>query len=233
VRSLHEQLEELAASPRERSDDDACSASGTGAAAPVDTSVAPTVPLPAPAPDGGVSAADSGHDAHDSAPPPPKNDCKLAELTGVADVTPAFFVYAAPVDVPHTMTGGTLMGSYRVDAATVYLPSGTAGLVDPRTSSGKVNAWAIFSGTDYRLHLKADFLIATAGGPQAQGADTVSQGGFTVSGPALTLDHACDTAIAQEADCSFTDTGNGRATILIKTPSPYGDTYLELNATRD
>jgi hypothetical protein len=209
----------------------ACSASGTGGAAPVDTAVAPTVP--APAVDAGVAAIDSGHDAHDSALPPPKNDCKLAALSGVADVTPRFVVYAAPTDVPPTMTGGTLVGNYRVDAATVYLPSGTAGLVDPRTSSGKVNAWAIFSGTDYRLQLKADFLIASAAGPQAQGADSVSQGAFTVSGPALTLDHACDTAIGQEADYSFTDTGNGRATILIKTPSPYGDTYLELDAARD
>jgi hypothetical protein len=209
----------------------ACSASGTGNAAPVDTAVAPTVP--APATDAGVAAIDSGHDAHDSAPPPPKNDCKLPELTGVADVTPRFVVYAAPIDVPPAMTGGTLVGNYRVDAATVYLPSGTAGLVDPRTSSGKVNAWATFSGTDYRLHLKADFLIASAAGPQAQGADSVSQGAFTMSGPALTLDHACDTAIGQEADYSFTDAGNGRATILIKTPSPYGDTYLELDAAKD
>ena len=211
----------------------ACSASGTGGAPPVDTAVAPTVPAPAPAPDAGVAAVEGGNDAHDSALPPPKNDCKLAELTGVVDVTPAFVVYAAPVDVPPAMTGGALAGSYRVDAARVYLPSGTAGLVDPRTSSGKVNAWAIFSGTNYRLHLKADFLIASAAGPQAQGADSVSQGGFAASGPALTLDHACDTAIAKEADYSFTDTGNGRATILIKTPSPYGDTYLELDAARD
>ena len=159
--------------------------------------------------DAGYAATDSGNDARDSAPPPPKNDCKLPELTDVADVTPAFIVYASPKDVPPTMTGGTLLGNYRVDAATVFLPSGTAGLVDPRTSTGKVNAWAVFSGTDYRLHLKADFTIASAAGPQAQGADSVSQGAFTVNGAALTLDHACDTAIAQEADYSFTDTGGG------------------------
>jgi hypothetical protein len=113
------------------------------------------------------------------------------------------------------------------------LPSGTAGLVDPRTSTGLVNAWAIFSGTDYRLHLKTDFTIASSAGPQVQGADSASQGAFTVSGAALTLDHACDTAIAQEADYSFTDTGGGRATILIKSPTPYGDTYLELDAAKD
>jgi hypothetical protein len=212
----------------------ACSASGSGGAAPVDTAAAPTLPAPAPATDAGAGAPqDGGHDASDSAPPTPKNDCKLPELTDVADVTPSFIMYAAPKDVPKTMTGGTLLGSYRVDAATVFLPSGAAGLVDPRGSTGKVNAWAVFSGSNYRLHLTSDFTIASVAGPQMQSADSVSQGGFTVSGAALTLDHACDTAIAQEADYSFTDTGNGRATILIKTPSPYGDTYLELEAAKN
>jgi hypothetical protein len=209
----------------------ACSASGSGGAAPVDTVAAPT--LPAPVMDASVAAPDGGHDASDSAPPPPKNDCKLKELTDVADVTPSFVMYAAPKDVPKTMTGGTLLGSYRVDAATVFLPSGAAGLVDPAASTGKVNAWAVFGGSNYRLHLMSDFTIASVAGPQVQGADSVSQGAFTVSGVALTLDHACDTAIAQEADYSFTDTGNGRATILIKTPSPYGDTYLELEAAKN
>ena len=70
-------------------------------------------------------------------------------------------------------------------------------------------------------------------GPQMQGTDSSSQGGFTATGPTLLIDHACDTAIAQEADYSFTDMGGGRATILIKTPSPYGDTYLELDASKN
>jgi hypothetical protein len=131
------------------------------------------------------------------------------------------------------MTGGMLQGEYKVDKATVYLPSGTAGLADPRTSTGSVNAWAVFSGTNYRLYLKAAFDIATVAGPQTQGTDTASQGAFTVSGAAITLDHACDTAIANEADYSFTDNGSGRATILIKTPSPYGDTYLQLDAAKN
>ena len=52
-------------------------------------------------------------------------------------------------------------------------------------------------------------------------------------GAVLTLDHACDGALTDEADYSFTDTGNGRATILIKTPTPYGDTYLELDAAKN
>jgi hypothetical protein len=207
----------------------ACSASGGERDAPPATEVAPT--SPAPSQEAGKTS-DGGAGAADGAPTPPKNECKLAALTGVADVSPEFVVYA-PGALPAVMTGGTLKGEYVVDEATVFLPSGTAGLVDPRASTGTINAWAVFDGTNYRLYLKAAFSISTVAGPQAQGADSASQGAFRVSASALTLDHACDTAIAQEADYSFTDTGAGRATILIKTPSPYGDTYLQLQAAKN
>jgi hypothetical protein len=206
----------------------ACAASSTDGAAPASTEVAPTVPAPAP---GASAQPDAGTDAADSAAPP-KNDCKLVDLAGVADVAPVFTTYAAPSVVPMTMTGGTLQGEYKVDKATVYLPSGTGSLVDARNSTGSVNAWALFNGTNYRLHLKAAFNLATVAGPQAQGTDNASQGAFTTSGATLLLDHACDGALTDEADYSFTDTGNGRATILIKTPTPYGDTYLQLDAAK-
>ncbi|CAN5902695.1 hypothetical protein BH11MYX4_BH11MYX4_67340 [soil metagenome] len=206
----------------------ACAASSAGSAAPDETPEAGAT-SPAASPDGGKpDAGDAG--GGDAAP---KNDCKLPELKGVADVTPTFVTYASPNLVPPTMTGGTLMGSYTVDKATVFFPSGSESLADPKKSTGTVNAWAIFNGTSYRLHLKSQFTIASALGPQSQGADTASQGAFTVSAAALTLDHACDTTIAQEADYSFTVAGGGRATILIKTPSPYGDTYLQLDAAKD
>jgi hypothetical protein len=211
----------------------ACSANGSAATGdPPASDTAPTTPPP-PVVDAGPAMVDASPAADASSPPSkPKNDCKLPDLPAIADVTPAFVTIAPPsVSVP-AMSGGTLSGQYLVDAATVYLPSGTAGLADPQRSTGTVNAWAIFDGTNYRIHLKASFVIASVAGPQAQGADSASQGGFTVSGAALTLDHACDTVIPDEADYSFTDTGNGRATILIKTPSPYGDTYLELDATK-
>jgi hypothetical protein len=207
----------------------ACAASSSGGDAPASTEVAPTVPAPAP---GSSAQPDAGTGGTDSAAPPPKNDCKLVDLQGVADVAPTFTTYAAPSVVPATMTGGTLQGEYKVDKATVYLPSGTGNLVDARNSTGSVNAWAIFNGTNYSLHLKAAFTLATVAGPQAQGTDTSSQGAFTTTGPVLTLDHACDGALTDEADYSFTDTGNGRATILIKTPTPYGDTYLQLDAAK-
>ena len=35
-----------------------------------------------------------------------------------------------------------------------------------------------------------------------------------------------------EAEYSFTDDGTGHATILVKTTTPYGDTYLQLDATK-
>lgn len=208
----------------------ACATSSGGSATPVDTEVGTTVP--APAPDGGT-AQDGGAGDSDGAAPPPKNDCKLTDLQGVADVAPTFVTYTSPSLVPPTMTGGALQGEYTVDKATVFLPSGTAGLVDARSSTGSINAWALFNGTNYLLHLKASFSLTTAAGPQAQGTDTASQGAFTTSGAALTLDHACDGALGNEADYSFTDTGNGRATILIKTPTPYGDTYLQLDAAKN
>ena len=163
-------------------------------------------------------------------PAPPKNECKLDAMTGVEDVVPSFVVYSMPNEIPLEMTGGKLSGHFAVDGAKVYLPSGAAGLVYPEQSTGTINAWAVFDGTNYRLHLKADFTLASVQGPLSQGVDTESQGGFTVSTEVLLLDHECDSAIANEADYSFTTDGNGHATILIKTPTPYGDTYLQLDA---
>jgi hypothetical protein len=207
-----------------------CSASSAESATPGD--IDGGTPTTVPSPDAG-KPSDGGAGGVDSATPPPKNDCKLPDMKGVANVSPTFVMHASPGSVPPTMTGGTLKGNYTVDKATVYLPSGSAGLADPKKSTGTVNAWAIFDGTDYRLYLKADFTISSVLGPQSQGADTASQGAFAVSASALTLDHACDTTIAQEADYFFTDTGGARATILIKTPSPYGDTYLQLDAAKN
>ncbi len=209
----------------------ACAASSTSTDAPPSSDTGATTPLP-PAPSGPAGASDAGKDA-DAAPAKPKNDCRLAALVGVADITPTFVMHAPPASAPPTMSGGTLKGEYKVDKATVFLPSGASGLVDPRKSTGSINAWAVFDGTNYRLHLKADFLIDSVIGPQAQGTDTASQGGFVTSGAALTLDHACDSAPADEADYSYTDNGGGRATLLIKTPSPYGDTYLQLDAAKN
>lgn len=165
-------------------------------------------------------------------PPPAKNECKLDAMSGVADVVPSFVIHSMPNEIPLEMTGGTLSGEYAARGAKVYLPSGAAGLVDPEQSTGLVNAWAVFEGAKYRLHLKADFTLASVQGPLSQSVDTESQGGFTTNGEAILLDHACDTAIADEADYSFTDDGAGHATILIKTPTPYGDTFLQLDATK-
>jgi hypothetical protein len=165
-------------------------------------------------------------------PASPKNECKLDAMSGVEDVTPSFVVYAMPNEVPLEMTGGTLSGQYAVGGAKVYLPSGAAGLVSPEESTGTINAWAVFDGTNYRLHLKADFTLASVQGPLSQGVDNESQGGFKTNAEVLLLDHECDAALDNEADYSFTDDGNGHATILVKTSTPYGDTYLQLDANK-
>lgn len=209
----------------------ACSASGANDA-PVQPAAESQNTTPAPGGGGGSTpAADAG--TKETGTTKPKNDCKLDALTGVTDVAAEFVTYAAPSTVPTAMTGGKLEGKYKVDKAKVFLPSGTAGLADPRASTGSVNAWAVFDGTNYRIALKASFTISSVLGPQSQGTDTVSQGGFTVSSANLTLDHACDTAITDEAEYSFTDTGGGRATLLIKQPTTYGDTYLQLDAAKE
>jgi hypothetical protein len=189
----------------------------------------PTQPVPG-ADDGGAnaSAAQDAARSNDPTPPAPP-DCSLAALPVAADVTPQF-VILGPGQAPPAMTGGALGGSYVVHAAKVLLPSAGAGIVNTAESKGRVSAWAVFAGSRYRLYLSADFTIATSFGTQAQGASTESQGGFTVSGAALTLDHACDTAPANEADYSYSDLGGGHATLLIRTPTPYGDTYMQLDA---
>lgn len=201
------------------------SSSGPGAA---DTDAATG---PGSSTDGGTGKSD-GAPAADGAPAPRANDCKLTGPTGVADVSPTFLFNDPPTIAPPAMTGGTLKGKYTVDKASVYLPTQTKGLADPAKSTGTVNAWAVFDGTSYFLYLKASFTISSVAGAQMQGTDVSSQGGFTVASAALTLDHACDTKPAGEADYSFTESGNGRAQILIKTSTTFGDTYLLLDASK-
>lgn len=187
---------------------------------------------PVTTPDGGPGKSDSAP-AADGAPPPPSNDCKLTALTGIADVKPTFLFDDPPTTAPPAMTGGTLKGKYIVDKATVYLPTGTKGIALPEQSSGTVNAWAVFDAANYLINLKASFTIATTlGAPQMQGSDVTSQGAFTTATAALTFDHACDTKPADEASYSFTDTGTGRAQILIKTSTTFGDTFLLLDAAK-
>jgi hypothetical protein len=202
-------------------------ASTTGDEAPTATE-APTLPAPGAA--GGASEAAPQTPSDPAAGP----DCSLAPLSAsVADVSPVFVIEAPPGVVPPTMTGGALGGAYVVEKAKIFLPSASAGIVDVAGSKGRIASWAIFAGPRYRLFLDATFTIATSFGPQSQSVSTESQGGFTTSGAALKLDHECDTALTDEADYSFSDEGAGRATLLIRTPTPYGDVYLQLTARKD
>jgi hypothetical protein len=204
----------------------ACASEGETTPAP-STDVGANTPAPA-APSGPPASAPKENPPADD----PKSDCKVDGMTGVEDVVPSFVIYKFPTEIPATMKGGTLSGQYAVLGAKVYLPAGTESLVYPDQSTGKVNAWAVFDGTSYRLHLKGDFTVLSVQGPLTQGVDSESQGGFSVDSEVILLDHACDAATDQEADYSFTDDGSGKATIVVKVASPYGDTYMQLDATK-
>jgi hypothetical protein len=130
------------------------------------------------------------------------------------------------------MKGGEADGTYKVDKAIVYLPSSVKGLARPASSTGTVNAWAIFDGSSYRLSLKADLSIDSIIGPQPENEDVAAQGTFSVAAEKLNLETACDPATAPNAELSFSDQGP-RATILIKTQVPQGDVYLQLEATKE
>lgn len=159
--------------------------------------------------------------------PPPAPDCSIAPLSGVPQIDATFLFTAPPA-----MTGGTLDGEYVIEKATVYLPPNLSGLVDTTKSTGKVVGWAVFKGPRYRVSLKADFTIVSALGTQAQSVDSESQGGFTTASAALKLDHECDGALTDEADYSYTDDGGGHERLLVKTPTAYGDVYMELDALK-
>jgi hypothetical protein len=165
-------------------------------------------------------------------PPAPASACGLPELTGVADVKPTFVVYdQAKGNVPAVMKGGKIDGKYKVDKATVFLPAGVKGLAKPASSTGTVNAWAIFDGASYRLSLKADLQIDSIIGPQPQKEDDAAQGTFTATSEKLKLDGACSGSTTPNAELSFSDQG-ARGILLVKTTVSQGDVYLQLEAAK-
>jgi hypothetical protein len=197
----------------------ACSSSSSGGASQESTNA-----------DGGSPLADGGSGVR---PDAATNSCGIAAVEGVADVVPSFALYEPGTSEPPAMTGGPIDGSYVVDKATVYLPTSTKGLADPAKSTGAVNAWSVFNGRNYRMFLKAKFTISSVLGPQEDGADVVSQGAFVANAGSLTLDFACDPAVPKAAEYSFSvDNAAGRASILVKTGSKYGDTFLLLQAKK-
>jgi hypothetical protein len=153
-------------------------------------------------------------------------------MAGVDAITPAFVVYTPPSVIPSAMKGGALGGHYAVDGAKVFLPLGSGGLVQAEQSTGSMVAWAVFDGTRYRLRLQGDFTLATVAGPKSQTVDVESQGGFVANDEVLELDHACDATAPADADYAFTDDGSGHATIVVKMFTQYGDTWLQLEATK-
>lgn len=213
----------------------ACSGSDSGSTS--EPSTADGKPTPGGTSSPGGSTATNPPPASTSTdptptPPAPASACGLPELTGVADVKPTFVVYdQAKGNVPAVMKGGKIDGKYKVDKATVFLPAGVKGLAKPATSTGTVNAWAIFDGASYRLSLKADLQIDSIIGPQPQKEDDAAQGTFTATSEKLKLDGACSGTTTPNAELSFTDQG-ARGILLVKTTVTQGDVYLQLEAAK-
>jgi hypothetical protein len=157
--------------------------------------------------------------------------CQLPELTAT-DVAPSFLVYDPPATQPPAAAGGKIDGKYTIDKATVYLPTSTKGLVRPAQSTGTVNGWAIFSGKNYRLSLKADLQIQSIIGAQPQKIDAIGQGTFSTEGAALKLLTSCPGSTPPDAEVTFTESG-ARGTLVVKQViEGRGEALILLEATR-
>jgi len=195
-----------------------------------------------PSSDAGDAPETGGDDLDGSAeatvPPADPSSCNLPDVTGATPVAATFKIYDPQAGtVPATMTGGSVGGTYRVDKATVYLPNNVKGLAHPDTSTGTVTAWAVFQGKNYKLSVAYDFSIDSAIGPQAQTSEKHGAGTFSVDGPKISFDTACDPANAiTNVELSFTDHGDGGVLVIktsVDTPivGP-GDAYIELGAVK-
>jgi hypothetical protein len=178
----------------------------------------------------GTPATDPPVDTTPLPKPTGATACMLPELKA-ADVSPSFLFYDPPTTQPAAATGGKVDGKYTVDKATVYLPTSTKGLAKPATSTGTVNGWAIFSGTDYRIDLKGDLQVQSIIGVQPQAIAVNDQGTFSAEGTGIKLLTSCSGQAAPAAEVTFSDNG-ARGTLVIKQTTTRGDTYLVLEAAR-
>jgi hypothetical protein len=184
-----------------------------------------------PGADGAGDDAGVGDDAGDAAIDTHTSACDLAPVDNVDALTPTFAFYDPPASQPPPMTGGMPSGRYAVTSAIVYLPTNTKSVAHPDKSYGRLTSWAVFSGTSYRIFLHASLTIDTSLGPNQQGNDVNSLGSFKVDGPNLTLDYSCDKALPDPLPSyQFTIDGTGKATLVIKSTTTFGDGYLQLEA---
>jgi hypothetical protein len=182
----------------------------------------------APQAEGGV---DGGH--VDAASPTADSStaatCAIPAVTDAPSVVPTFTFYDPPTTSPTTMTGGTLSGTYRVSKAVVYLPKSTKGVANAATSTGTVKGWATFENGQCRLAIDASLSVASQAGAQAETFTASSQGSFTAAGSALTFGGECGST----GDVGvYTFTSGTPAKLVIKTSTTFGDSYLELDATK-
>jgi hypothetical protein len=161
--------------------------------------------------------------------------CTLGELTATA-VAPTFEVYDSAAGVaPPAMTGGKLEGKWRVDKATIYLPTEIKAFAKPASSKGTVTSWAVFRGSAYRLSLLVNVTIdAGENGQFPFAKDARARGTFSTKESAIKFETACEEIDSEtrDAEISFTEKGN-RGTLVVKFKSTFGTSYLELDATRE
>jgi hypothetical protein len=188
---------------------------------------------------GSTSTSSTDTPLFDAAPPPAEAGipaeagvCTLPAIDGVADVTPTYTLIdpkngvSAPVP-----TGGNTQGTFKVDKATVFLPSSLKGLVKTDTSTGTVNSWATFDGARLRLSMHADLKIDSKKGIQEQKNDVTGAGTFALQNGIITVETTCDGAPLPTDQVSFSDLG-ARGQLIFKITTSRGDVYLVLEGPR-
>jgi hypothetical protein len=186
-----------------------------------------------PPPETGATVPETG--TYSAMPPDASTTCKLSEVTDATPVAVEFVNLAPPSVVAPTMTGGDVIGRFRVIKARVYLPKETASYTDPPKSTGTIRAWSVFEGSDYRIHIDMDLVVkAKLGEDQTVKQLSDSQGKVKVDGAKLTFDQSCDPQPTAQPEYSFTHIGTA-VTILIKAKvgPTNSDSYTELQAVPD
>lgn len=183
----------------------------------------------APADAGTTTRPESGTDSGTGG-----SSCTLTEVMGAATVNIEFVNLDPPAITAPIMSGGEPSGRFRVTKARVSLPKETAAFVDPSKSTGKVTAWVVFKGNEFRLFTDIDMAISTTGGEQPVKQQADSQGAFTSSGANLVLDPSCAASgqgSASNAEYTFTRSGAALTLVIKSKVGPAGsDSYTQLDA---
>ncbi|MFO0677404.1 MAG: hypothetical protein U0169_12790 [Polyangiaceae bacterium] len=156
-----------------------------------------------------------------------------AAPAGVVESPLAFAVLKGSDKPPQPTGGGTIVGTWRSEKVTVYVPESAQLLLDPAKSKGTVKAWARFDGKNYRLTFDANLTLQTLGGAQSDTLNQFDVGAYTATGADLKFTSICPTTDAGGGFPGATFTVNGsKAQILSKITTQAGDLYLLLDAVK-